>query len=189
MNNGKLFVFSAPSGSGKTTIVHHLLQQNLPLGFSISATSRPPRANEVNGKDYYFMSEKAFQAKIEAGEFIEYEEVYTGALYGTLKSEIERLWCSGKHVLFDIDVKGGLNIKSQYPDETLAVFIQPPSLEELEKRLRERATESEDKIKQRLDKSASELTFSQDFDALVVNDDLFQAKQEVIQLVKKHLQS
>lgn len=189
MNAGKLFVFSAPSGSGKTTLVHHLLQQNLPLGFSVSATSRPARANEIDGKDYYFISEKEFQEKIKANEFIEYEEVYNGTFYGTLKAEIERLWKSGKHVVFDIDVKGGLNIKSQYPDETMAVFIHPPSLEELEKRLRNRGTESDEKIKQRLDKSASELTFSQDFDLILVNDDLFQAKQEVVRLVKKHLNS
>ena len=189
MNAGKLFVFSAPSGSGKTTLVHHLLQQNLPLGFSVSATSRPARTNEIDGKDYYFISEKEFQEKIKADEFIEYEEVYNGTFYGTLKAEIERLWKSGKHVVFDIDVKGGLNIKSQYPDETLVVFIHPPSLEELEKRLRNRGTESDEKIKQRLDKSASELTFSQDFDLILVNDDLFQAKQEVVRLVKKHLNS
>lgn len=189
MNTGKLFVFSAPSGSGKTTLVHHLLQQNLSLGFSISATSRPPRANEVDGKDYYFLSRDTFHEKIAAGEFIEYEEVYKGTFYGTLKSEIKRLWESGKHVVFDIDVKGGLNIKSQYPVETLAVFIHPPSLEELEKRLRKRGTESDEKIKQRLDKSASELTFSQDFDVILINDDLFQTKQEVVRLVKKHLNS
>lgn len=189
MKRGKLIVFSAPSGSGKTTLVQHLLKQNLPLGFSISATSRTPRGNEVNGQDYYFLSEDEFKQKIKQGAFIEHEEVYQGAFYGTLKSEIDRLWAEGKHLLFDIDVKGGLNIKSEYPDETLAVFVQPPSLEELEKRLRQRATDSEEKIQQRLDKSASELTFSQDFDVILVNDDLTLAKREVVRLVKQHLQS
>lgn len=189
MKRGKLIVFSAPSGSGKTTLVQHLLKQNLPLGFSISATSRAPREKEIEGKDYYFLSEGMFKDKIQQDAFIEYEEVYQGAFYGTLKTEVERLWKEGKHVLFDIDVKGGLNIKNEYPNETLAVFVQPPSLEELEKRLRERATDSEDKIQQRLDKSASELTFSQDFDVILVNDDLTLAKREVLCLVKQHLQS
>ena len=133
METGKLFVFSAPSGSGKTTLVRHLLLQNLPLGFSISATSRAPRGEEKNGKDYYFLSEEEFRQKIEEDAFIEYEEVYKGAFYGTLRSEVERLWAEGKNVLFDIDVIGGLNVKEQYPEETLAIFIQPPSLEELEK--------------------------------------------------------
>ena len=157
MKTGKLFVFSAPSGSGKTTLVRHLLLQNLPLGFSISATSRPPRGEEKDGVDYYFLSEDEFRQKIEEEAFIEYEEVYQGAFYGTLRSEVERLWKEGKNVLFDIDVIGGLNVKEQYPEETLAVFVQPPSLEELEKRLRERKTETEEKIQQRLDKSAKEL--------------------------------
>lgn len=125
MKTGKLFVFSAPSGSGKTTLVRHLLLQNLPLGFSISATSRPPRGEEKDGVDYYFLSEEEFHQKIEEDAFIEYEEVYQGAFYGTLRSEVERLWQEGKNVLFDIDVIGGLNVKEQYPEETLAVFVQP----------------------------------------------------------------
>jgi len=189
MKEGKLFVFSAPSGSGKTTLVRHLLQQQLPLGFSISATSRAPRGTEENGKDYYFLSEKEFKQKIQDNAFVEYEEVYSGTFYGTLHSELERLWGEGKHVLFDIDVKGGLNIKDQYPNQTLSVFVEPPSLYELEKRLRERGTESEDKIQQRLDKSASELTFSQDFDVILVNDNLEEAKQEVVRLVRQFLHS
>lgn len=189
MATGKLFVFSAPSGSGKTTLVKHLLNQGLPLGFSISATSRAPRGEEVDGKDYYFLSEEAFRQKIEEDAFIEYEEVYEGNFYGTLRSEIERLWADGKHVLFDIDVIGGLNVKAEYPDETLAIFVQPPSFEELEKRLRERKTETEDKIQQRLDKSATELTYSQDFDVILVNDDLTRAKREVVGLVKQFLRS
>ena len=189
MKSGKLFVFSAPSGSGKTTLVKHLLQQGLPLGFSISATSRAPRGEEVDGKDYYFLSEEAFRQKIEEDAFIEYEEVYEGNFYGTLRSEIDRLWAEGKHVVFDIDVIGGLNVKAEYPEETLAIFVQPPSFEELEKRLRERNTETEDKIQQRLDKSATELTYSQDFDLILVNDDLTKAKREVVGLVKQFLRS
>jgi guanylate kinase len=189
MKEGKLFVFSAPSGSGKTTLVRHLLQQQLPLGFSISATSRAPRGTEENGKDYYFLGEKEFKQKIQDNAFVEYEEVYSDTFYGTLHSELERLWGEGKHVLFDIDVKGGLNIKDQYPNQTLSVFVEPPSLYELEKRLRERGTESEDKIQQRLDKSASELTFSQDFDVILVNDNLEEAKQEVVRLVRQFLHS
>ena len=189
MKNGKLFVFSAPSGSGKTTLVKHLLTQNLPLGFSISATSRSPRGQEVEGVDYYFLSQEAFQKKIEEDAFVEYEEVYNGAFYGTLRSEVERLWAEGKHVLFDIDVVGGLNIKEQFPEETLAIFVQPPSLEELENRLGKRGTETEDKIQQRLDKSAKELIYSQDFDVILVNDNLNTAKQEVVRLVKQFLQS
>ncbi|MGB1445075.1 MAG: guanylate kinase [Flavobacteriaceae bacterium] len=189
MKNGKLFVFSAPSGSGKTTLVHHLLQQNLPLGFSISATSRAPRGEEVNGKDYYFLTEEEFRKKIEEDAFVEHEEVYKGALYGTLRSEIDRLWEEGKHVLFDIDVVGGLNVKAQYPENTLSIFVQPPSLDELENRLRSRGTESEEKIQQRLDKSAKELVYAQDFDVILVNDELNKAKQEVVRLVKRHLQS
>ncbi len=189
MDSGKLFVFSAPSGSGKTALVKHLLQQGLPLGFSISATSREPRGDEIDGKDYYFLSEEAFRQKIEEDAFIEYEEVYEGNFYGTLRSEIDRLWAEGKHVLFDIDVIGGLNVKAEYPEETLAIFVQPPSFEELEKRLRERNTETEDKIQQRLDKSATELTYSQDFDVILVNDDLTKAKREVVGLVKQFLRS
>lgn len=189
MKSGKLFVFSAPSGSGKTTLVRHLLNQNLPLGFSISATSRSPRGEEVNGEDYYFLSEEDFRKKIEEDAFVEYEEVYAGAFYGTLRSEVERLWAEGKNVLFDIDVVGGLNVKAQFPEETLSIFVQPPSLEELESRLRNRGTETEDKIQQRLDKSAKELVFAQDFDVILVNDNLNIAKQEVVHLVKQFLQS
>ena len=188
-NEGKLIVFSAPSGSGKTTLVHHLLQQKLPLGFSISATSRPPRGQEVHGKDYYFLTEEEFRKKIDEDAFVEYEEVYQGAFYGTLRSEIDRLWDEGKHVLFDIDVLGGLNVKAQYPQNTLSIFVQPPSLDELEHRLRKRGTETEDKIQQRLDKSAKELVYAQDFDVILVNDELNKAKQEVVRVVKQHLQS
>ena len=189
MSSKKLIVFSAPSGAGKTTLVKYLLSMFNKIEFSISATSRKPRGKEENGKDYYFLSNHAFHQKIAEEAFIEYEEVYNGSFYGTLKSEISRLWESGKHVIFDIDVKGGLNIKTQYPDRTFAVFVKPPSIEELEKRLRNRATESKAKIKQRLNKSSSELKFSKDFDVILINDDLEKAKLEVERLVKKFLNS
>lgn len=139
MSAGKLIVFSAPSGSGKTTLVQHVLSQDLPLGFSISATSRPPRGKEQNGKEYYFLSSSEFKQKIQENAFLEYEEVYQDTFYGTLVSEINRLWAAGKHVLFDIDVMGGLNIKKKYPKETLAVFVKPPSLSALEERLRKKS--------------------------------------------------
>ena len=144
--NGKLIVFSAPSGSGKTTLVRYLLAQDIPFGFSISATSRLPRGAEQDGVDYYFLTKAAFREKIAQNAFLEYEEVYSGNFYGTLRTEVERLWASAKHVLFDIEVVGGLNIKQQFPEECLALFVQPPSLEELEKRLRGRGTDSEETI-------------------------------------------
>lgn len=187
MNKGKLIVFSAPSGSGKTTLVNYLLNKNLPLGFSISATSRSPRGNEENGKDYYFLSNESFKKKIIEKAFIEYEEVYKGIYYGTLNSEIKRVWKEGKHVLFDIDVKGGLNIKKRFPENTLSIFVQPPSIKELENRLRKRATENEEKIQQRLDKSSKELTFSKYFDIILINDDLNEAKKKVTSLVKQFI--
>ncbi len=189
MFNGKLIVFSAPSGSGKTTLVRHLLKQNLPLGFSISATSRDPRGEERDSFDYYFMSPKMFRDKIELGEFIEYEQVYKNTFYGTLKSELKRLWGNKKHILFDIDVKGGINIKKIYPENTLSIFIQPPSLEELESRLRKRATDSEEKILERLGKAKKEMSFASEFDILLINDDLNIAKKEIIQRVKDFINS
>ena len=188
MATNKLIVFSAPSGSGKTTIVKHLLSEtNLPLSFSISAASREARPNETDAKDYYFLSLEAFKAKIAADEFIEYEEVYPDNFYGTLKSELERIWAQGKSVIFDIDVVGGLNIKKQYPEETLAIFVQPPSKEELEKRLRGRATETEEKIAIRLSKADRELATAPQFDAIITNDKLDLAKEEAYQLVSKFL--
>ena len=148
MKQGKLIVFSAPSGSGKTTIVRHLLaQEDFNLEFSISATSRAPRGDEQDGIDYYFISLQEFRDHIEQEDFLEWEEVYADNFYGTLKSEVERIWAKGKHVIFDIDVVGGLRIKKQFPDRTLAVFVQPPSMQELEARLRNRKTETEEKIK------------------------------------------
>jgi len=188
MKQGKLIVFSAPSGSGKTTIVKHLLkQEDLCLGFSISATSRPVRRNEIDGKDYHFISLQAFKKHIFQGAFVEYEEVYTDNFYGTLKSEIERIWALGKHVIFDIDVVGGLNIKKQFPDRTLAVFVQPPSVEIMEQRLRNRNTETESKIKERVAKAAKELAYANKFDVILINDVLEEAQNEAYKLVKKFI--
>ena len=188
-DSGKLVVFSAPSGSGKTTLVHHLLQQGLPIGFSISATSRPPRGKEKDGVDYFFMSENSFREKIAEDAFLEYEEVYEGTFYGTLRSEVDRLWKTGKTVLFDIDVVGGLNVKRQYPNQCLALFIQPPSLSELEKRLRGRGTDNEKKIKERLTKATKELDLANQFDNVIVNDDLETAKKEIGKAVHDFLES
>ncbi|WP_074405678.1 MULTISPECIES: guanylate kinase [Aquimarina] len=188
MNQGKLIVLSAPSGSGKTTLVKYLLnQEELNLGFSISAASRQPRGGEVHGKDYYFLSLREFKDKIKAEEFLEWEEVYRDNFYGTLKTEIQRLWDNGKHVIFDIDVVGGLDIKSIYPDRTLAIFVKPPSIEELKIRLKKRKTESEDKINMRVAKASTEMATAPQFDAIITNDDLEKAKNEVYQLVKKFL--
>jgi len=184
MNKGKLIVFSAPSGSGKTTIVRHLLNvDKLNLAFSISAASRNKRGEEVDGEDYYFLSLDEFKNKIEQDEFLEWEEVYKDNFYGTLKSEVERIWAKGKHVIFDIDVVGGLAIKKQFPEDTLAVFVQPPSLEELERRLRDRQTESEDKVLMRLAKSTKELSSAKEFDVILYNDVLEVAKQEAESLI------
>ncbi len=188
MNNGKLIVFSAPSGSGKTTIVRHLLEQKeLHLDFSISATSRQKRGEEIDGKDYYFLTPEDFQAKIDADEFIEYEEVYKDNFYGTLKSELERIWAKGKHVIFDIDVIGGLNIKRQFPKNTLAIFVSPPSVEELERRLRYRQTETEEKIQMRLAKAEREIAESSKFDIILKNYDLEIAKNDAYKLVSDYL--
>ena len=188
MKGGKLIVFSAPSGSGKTTIVKHLLtKEELNLEFSISATSRKRRGSERNKKDYYFISLKKFKKLIEIDDFIEWEEVYKDNYYGTLKDEVKRIWEKGKNVIFDIDVKGGVNIKDQYPDKTLAVFVQPPSLLEMEKRLRLRKTDSEEKIQERVAKASEEIKFSKYFDVILVNDDLEKAKKEAEELVRNFL--
>jgi len=186
MNKGKLLVFSAPSGSGKTTIVRHLLtKEDLNLEFSISAATREPRGEEVNGKDYYFMSIEEFKQHIKADDFVEWEEVYRDNFYGTLKSEVERIWASGKNVIFDIDVAGGLRIKSKFPQETLAVFVKPPSVDELKRRLKERSTESDDKINMRIAKAHVELATAPQFDLVIKNYDLDVAKEEAYQLVKE----
>ena len=188
MNNGKLIVFSAPSGSGKTTIVRYLLEQKeLHLDFSISATSREKRGEEIDGRDYYFLSASEFKKKIEEDAFVEYEEVYKNNYYGTLKSELERIWAEGKHVIFDIDVIGGLNIKKQYPKQTLAVFVSPPSVEELERRLRFRQTETDEKIQMRLAKAEKEIAKANEFDVILKNYDLEIAKNDAYKLVYDYL--
>lgn len=188
MQKGKLLVFSAPSGSGKTTIVRHLLAQpELNLEFSVSAATREPRGLEQHGKDYYFISIEEFKKHIKADDFIEWEEVYRDNFYGTLKSEIERIWAKGKNVIFDIDVSGGLRIKSKFPQETLAVFVKPPSVDELKRRLKERSTESEDKINMRIAKAHVELATAPQFDMIIKNYDLDVAKQEAYQLVKEFI--
>ena len=185
MTKGKLLVFSAPSGSGKTTIVRHLLAQpDLNLEFSISCTTRAPRGEEVDGKDYYFISWDEFKKHIKAEDFVEWEEVYTDNFYGTLKTEVERIWALGKHVIFDIDVAGGLRIKSKFPKETLAVFVKPPSVDELKRRLKQRSTESEDKINMRIAKASVELATAPQFDTIIKNYDLDVAKEEAYKLVK-----
>jgi len=188
MDKGKLIIFSAPSGAGKTSLVHHLLTQpELKLEFSVSATSRPKRAHEVDGKDYYFIDNKTFEEHIFENAFAEYEEVYKGNFYGTYKKEIERILEKGNNVIFDIDVKGGLNIKKLYKENALAIFIKPPSIEVLEARLRNRKTETEEKIQERLAKAHSELNFESEFDVVVVNDDFEKAKEEVSQIVNRFL--
>lgn len=188
MATGKLIVFSAPSGSGKTTIVKHLLAEtDLPLDFSISAASREPRTGEIDGKDYYFLSADDFKSKVTSDSFLEWEEVYKDNFYGTLKSEITRIWKEGKHVVFDIDVIGGLNIKKQFPKETLAIFVKPPSIEEMERRLRGRGTETEEKINMRVAKAEEEIGFSEKFDTILINDDLSVAKTDAYQLVSEFI--
>ncbi len=189
-NQGKLIVFSAPSGSGKTTIVRHLLGiEDLNLEFSISATSREKRGTEVDAKDYYFLSLKEFKNKIKNDEFLEWEEVYRDNFYGTLKTEVERIWAMGKHVIFDIDVSGGLRIKRKFPEQTLAVFVKPPSIDELKIRLKKRKTESEDKINMRVSKASAELATAPLFDVIVVNDNLENALVEAESLVSNFLKS
>ncbi len=187
--DGKMFIFSAPSGSGKTTIVKHVLHHFPNLKFSISATNRAPRGKEKDGEDYYFLETAAFQKKIAASEFLEWEEVYDGRYYGTLKSELKRIWDEGKHVVFDVDVVGGLNIKKQYPKKALAIFIQTPDLKELENRLRKRGTDSEQDIQQRLNKAGEEMAYAQHFDHIIINEQLEKAKEEAVFFVKKHLKN
>jgi len=184
---GKLIVFSAPSGSGKTTIVKNLLTRDLGLEFSISAASRDPRPNEVHTKDYHFISLEDFKKKIDNNEFIEWEEVYTNNFYGTLKSEVQRIWDSGKHVIFDIDVIGGLNIKKQFPENTLAIFVQPPSVEELKKRLEGRGTETPEKIAMRIAKAEEEIKYAKEFDYILYNDVLEVAQDEAAKIVSEFL--
>lgn len=188
MSKGKIIFFTAPSGSGKTTIVKHLLKQNTDLTFSISATTRSKRPHEQHGTDYYFLDLDTFRKKIEADEFVEFEEVYDGLFYGTLKSEIERIWATGKHVLIDIEVKGALNIKKCYPEQALGVFIQLKSMNTLEQRLRSRGTEEEGRLQERLKRAAYELTFSNKFDKILINEDLNQALLEAQEIVDSFIQ-
>jgi guanylate kinase len=184
---GKLIIFSAPSGAGKTTIVRHLLKKNLNLEFSVSATSRAPRYNETHGKDYYFLSAEEFKKKITNGEFLEWEEVYKGVYYGSLKSEVERIRNHGKNVIFDVDVVGGLDIKKIYGDEALAIFVQPPSVDELLSRLQNRSTETEEKIQMRIAKAEQELSFASEFDVIITNNDLTQACKEAEIVIREFL--
>jgi guanylate kinase len=183
--SGKVIIFSAPSGSGKTTIVKHLLTTMPNLEFSISATSRAPRGSEVNGRDYYFMSADEFRTRIKADEFVEWEEVYTGKYYGTLKSEPERIWAAGRHVVFDVDVHGGISLKKIFSDRALLIFIKPPSVEELRKRLIFRNTDASEVIDERVAKAELELSFAQHFDEVVVNDSLEKAIADTEQLIRK----
>lgn len=185
---GKLIVFSAPSGAGKTTIVRHLLKnEELNLMFSISATSRAPRGEEKDGVDYYFLGREEFIKHIKNDSFLEWEEVYRDNFYGTLKTEINRIWKLGKHVIFDIDVSGGLRIKRKFPDQTLSIFVKPPSIDELKIRLKKRSTEDKDKINMRIAKASAELATAPLFDVIVENDDLENALKESYQLVSSFL--
>ena len=187
MQTGKLVIFSAPSGAGKTTIVHYLLNKFPELEFSISATTRPSRGKEVNNRDYYFISKEEFLHKVAKHEFLEFEEVYSGTFYGTLKSEIDRIWAAGKVVVFDIDVEGGLRLKKKFGEQALAVFVQPPSLEVLIQRLGSRGTDSAEKLKERIDKAGKELGYADKFDVILPNNDLQTACKEAERLVKEFI--
>lgn len=178
MERGKLIIFAAPSGSGKTSIVKHLLAQRFPLKFSISATTRPKRPNEIEGRDYFFLTEEQFQDKIAAGDFLEWEEVYSGAYYGSLKSEVDKLLDKGMNVLFDVDVMGALNIKKIYGNQALALFVKAPSVEALVERLRKRGTETDESIKRRVDKANFELSYEPEFDITIINNDLEEAQND-----------
>jgi guanylate kinase len=184
---GKLIIFSAPSGAGKSTIVNYLLSQNLNLQFSISATSRPPRGTEQHGVEYYFHSPDEFRQKIVNDEFLEYEEVYKDKFYGTLKSEVERILNSGGNVVFDVDVVGGCNIKDYYGDRALSIFVEPPSIEALRDRLEKRATDSPEVIDARVAKAELEMTFAPHFDIVIVNNDLEEAKAKALKVVTEFL--
>lgn len=189
VRQGKLIVVSAPSGSGKTTLVRHLLATIPDISFSVSATSRTMREGERYGRDYYFLTAEEFRLRVDAGDFIEWEEVYPGVYYGTLKSEVERLTGQGLHVVFDVDVVGGLNIKRQFGDQALAIFVMAPSVEALEKRLRSRCTDSEESLQQRISKATYEMTFAEKFDKIVVNDDLEEAKSAIATTVNDFIKA
>lgn len=187
MAQGKLIIFSAPSGSGKSTIISYLLTQGLNLHFSISATSRAPRGTERHGVEYFFLTPDEFRARVAAGEFLEYEEVYKDRFYGTLKSQVESQLANGENVVFDVDVVGGCNIKQFYGDRALSLFIQPPSIEELRRRLEGRGTDAPEVIEARVEKASYELTFAPRFDRIIVNDDLERAKAEALQVISDFL--
>lgn len=185
---GKLIIFSAPSGSGKSTIINHLLTQNLNLSFSISATSRAPRGTEQNGVEYFFLTPEEFKQRIANNEFLEYEEVYKDRFYGTLKAQVEKQLAAGQNVIFDVDVVGGCNIKKFYGDRALSVFIQPPSLEELRKRLTGRGTDAPEVIESRLAKATFELSYAEKFDVVIVNDNLEKAQAEALKTIRDFIQ-
>ncbi|AZQ43349.1 guanylate kinase [Nonlabens ponticola] len=189
MNNvPKLIVFSAPSGAGKTTLVRHLLkQEELNLAFSISAASREAREGEIDGVHYYFLGIKEFKQRIRDEKFLEFEEVYKDQFYGTLKTEVERLWAQGKNVIFDIDVVGGLRLKKKFPDRTIAIFVKPPSINELQIRLKKRKTESQEKIAMRVAKASTEMATAPQFDVIIENDDLDQAKNKAYRVVQDYI--
>ena len=185
----KVIIFSAPSGSGKTTLVKHCLEAFPELEFSVSCTTRSPRGTEQNGIDYHFISPDAFREKIAENAFVEFEEVYQDKYYGTLKSEVERIWQSGKTVIFDVDVKGGISLKKYFGEKALSVFIMPPSVEELERRLVSRATDDPETIKTRVAKASDEMTFKDQFDVIIVNNDLDEAKNTTENILKNFLHS
>ena len=187
-NNGKMLIFSAPSGAGKTTILRHLLQHFPQLEFSVSACSRQPREGEVDGRDYHFLSADEFRARIERNEFVEWEEVYPGHFYGTLWSELHRIWNNGNIVAFDVDVKGGINLRSKF-DNALSVFIMPPSIEVLRQRLLNRGTETLEKVEMRVQRAQEEMSYAQQFDKILLNDNLSEAQVQALQMVKSWLNS
>jgi guanylate kinase len=187
--DGKLVIISAPSGAGKTTIVKHLLDSGLNLSFSVSATTRALRGNEKDGVDYFFLTVQEFRKRIDNGEFVEWEEVYKDLFYGTLKSELVRIWSVGKHVLFDVDVVGGITLKNKFKTDAIAIFIMPPSVEELENRLVKRGTDSSEKIRVRVEKASEELKLAGEFDSVIINNELETAKKETYNIVSSFLKS
>lgn len=187
MQNGKVIIISAPSGAGKSTIIRHLLEKDLNLEFSVSATTRPPRGEEKHGREYYFLTVDEFREKIRNGDFVEWEEVYENQYYGTLRSELERIWLLGKQILFDVDVKGGISLKKIFGEKALSIFIMPPSVEELEARLVKRGTDSPEKIRMRVEKAAIEMKSASHFDIIIINDDLERAVNKVYSAVRNFL--
>ncbi len=186
--DGKLVIISAPSGAGKTTIVKHLLENGLKLSFSVSATTRPLRGNETDGEDYFFLTVQQFKNKIENDEFVEWEEVYKDVFYGSLKSELERIWAKGNHVLFDVDVNGGISLKNKFGTNSIAIFIMPPSITELENRLVKRGTDTPEKIRMRIEKARNELKLANQFDTIIMNHQLDKAKEETLKVVASFLE-